>query len=192
MQKSLEFFAHLPSVLDGETEAQREDRACQNSHNILTKFSQLLTQTFVSGLLTMRIVVVMITVVAVICYSLATSFLEGKGTGSKYFRLCRPDDLSDTCRQVSVGDWFQDLLHIPKSVMLMSFMNINGSSIVSPLYPQMQRVSCTLSLHRESYSEWMMGPCSNKVLFANTGTHSCSRLKADPSLPWLLKGSGCI
>ena len=34
---------------------------------------------------------VTITVVAVICYGLeqgsATSFLEGKGTGSKYFRL---------------------------------------------------------------------------------------------------------
>ena len=145
---------------------------------------------------TMRMVVVMITVVAVICYGLeqgsATSFLEGKGTGSKYFRLCRPDDFSGTCRQVSVGDWFQDLLQIPKSVMLMSFMNINGSSIVSPLYPQMQRVGCTLSLQRESYSEGMMWLCSNKVLFANTGTHSCSRLKADPSLPWLLKGSGCI
>lgn len=40
---------------------------------------------------TMRMVVVVITVVAVICYGLeqgsATSFLEGKGTGSKYFRL---------------------------------------------------------------------------------------------------------
>lgn len=144
----------------------------------------------------MRMVVVTITAVAVICYGLeqgsATCFLEGKGTGSKYFRLCRPDDLSGTCRQVSVGDWFQDLPQIPKSVMLMSFMNINGSSIVSPLHPEMQRVSCTLSLQRESNSEWMMWLCSNKVLFANTGTHSRSRLKADPSLRWLLKGSGCI
>ena len=50
----------------------------------------------------MRMVVVTITAVAVICYGLeqgsATSFLEGKGTGSKYFRLCRADDLSGTCR----------------------------------------------------------------------------------------------
>lgn len=28
-----EFLADLPSVPDGETEAQTEDRTCQNSHN---------------------------------------------------------------------------------------------------------------------------------------------------------------
>ena len=126
---------------------------------ILTTFSQNSADFKIRPLClvcwTMRMVVVTITVVAVICYGLeqgsAPSFLEEKGTGSQYFRLCRPDNFSGTCRQVSVGDWFQDLCPTDAKIhkclwylflYIISFKYNNPRSVISLLL-QMRKLTVT-------------------------------------------------